>query len=461
MCRAMTGGNGRRCSGHGANRLIKAIKNDQKIVREISEFKKEHPNRVVPKRMRTKEANSISRTNAAYRTYYMTNVGMRDLDNQINESVAAAEKARRSKKKNCGVVAREHNKRANVAQGIKNEMLQLRDSASHGSALMAPLAYDKDGKAITDPTTGKHLNMRQATQLWMRANGCQVRETGQYISQEQAEKQVKELSEKYAKAGMKPQKPVLNEWDEKDLRKHAKNWIDHSSSGVWKDSAAMPKGKGLEKVSPSRTKIFKLTSPDGSLSEVKTDMHVVKNKEGKYFVQTRRTIAMTNIQTAAKQIHGFDTGEMIKHKVGIIEDREVIDEQSFSSAKEAEAYRKKQVRRLNAHNASDVAVLSRKAHVRRMEKNLPLMPQKESGQFSYSPTAARVENNAPKRKEYKAPSSEFLATASNSDEWTAREGYNVNSVDAEEMIKMNEEARRQERNKKARERRKNKKTAKK
>lgn len=223
----------------------------------------------------------------------------------------------------------------------------------------------------------------------MRYQGAPINERAQKCSPETAAKQ-KDIS--------KDVPMTLSPYTHEQVKDLASHWVETGTRTGWaenKNARPSKEQAGATKVIPTVSNSFRMNMPDGMVSEQRTDMHVLKNKNGGYTVEVRRTSAATNLQSSPIDTNGADLGEIIASKRGIMERRANLETKTFKNEKEALAFAQKTKRSLSQTAAADLAVKTRQAYVKWASKGggqEPLQKSAQPGTHLYSADGSKPIN---------------------------------------------------------------------
>ena len=388
MCRAKH--EGTRCSYSARIRMERANRNEEKLNSTVEAFQAKHGKKApLPEKLERDLAIFEERKHQAIRVYRTTNAGIKDLNQEINELDKMKSKIKRSKKKGAGA----------QIKNIEREQKRLQDEIKRGNTLRRVMRIngkllnqevtDVDGNPILDEEQ-RPINEKSAIRQNIIYSGGLMNERAQKSLPETAAAK-KDLS--------KVKKLALATWQRDDIKDVAKHWVeDGTNEGGWKANDNVRPAKGYKRVEPAKSKAFRMNLPDGTVGEVRNDVHIVE-KDGKYFVQTRRTIAMTNLQSSPQDTTGPLLGEIIANKTGEI-DRTVTvenDGASFSSPEEAKKYSRTVMNRLTQTAPVDAAIAMRESTVKWAAQGKVQHKFEQPGAHLYSPSEKKVnEKIAPK-----------------------------------------------------------------
>lgn len=346
MCKAKD--DGPRCSSNGRLRVTRAenytARIEAKRDREIAKNGK-----ISPKTARQLD-NAERRMYQATKVFYATPKGQEDLQNRIT--------IEEHRLNNLKSGTKEHRE-------TKRKINKLNKQMKQGQIDREMMYKNRD---ILEPGEKKEVRNK------LIAQGAPMNERAQKCSPETAAKQ-KDLS--------KDTPLTFQTYTHDQVKDLAPHWVETGTRTGWAENKNIRPSKenaGATKVVPSISNSFRMNMPDGMVSEQRTDMHVLKNKNGGYTVEVRRTSAATNLQSSPIDTNGADLGEIIASKRGIMERRVVLVNEKFKTEKEALAFANKEKRSLSQKASADLAVRTRQAYVNWAAKGNGQEPLQKAGQ---------------------------------------------------------------------------------
>lgn len=287
MCRARPGP---RCSNSGRKRHAAARKNLQKAQAQAQPFEDGGNDNPMPEKVAKSLHNAELRMEQANRVFYATPAGQEYLAEQIKEVQDSLPKRKPSPSKQ-GALRLWEEKQGKIERYDKllKEGIARRDDS-----------YKDYHEFISERPILRQEAINRGAEFSPRA---QRNKSGiDYTTG-------------------KPQKVELDDLSDEQLQR-ASTWVETGADSAWrKEESTRPPKKidGEEigsKAADSLTKMTRLSMPDGSVVEGRHDMHVTENKDGKYVVSMRTTVATSFEDASPVDKNTQELGHMLTNTRG-------------------------------------------------------------------------------------------------------------------------------------------------
>lgn len=340
MCRAK--GEGPRCSNGGDIRINRANKYSEKINKKV-EAELERNDGKLSKRTEWQQRNAERRMIAAKNVSYATPRGVqrlqdkKDIEEQRISNLPENTPQEKAEKRACGREIKRLD--ATMERGVANRKMMY-----HNMRLVGDEKRETREKAM--------------------AQGSNTNHQAQKATPEQVDQAMKNNPDHALS---------LRSWDRDDVKDVAHLWTKERTGWSANENTRPPKGGEGDVVVPSRSNSISMMTADGSYAEARYDIHVRKNKKGK-FVVSQRYIGATDWRDGGPMDEPpADTpeqrvGHLLASKKGRINRRDDTSINEFKSQKEATAFATKAQRSISQKASTRLALDSREAFVNRAAK---------------------------------------------------------------------------------------------
>lgn len=372
MCRAKD--EGPRCSYGGRIRIERAQRNLDRVQRQVAREKEartpdENGEYKLSARLQKQADNANRRMRQARVVWYATNAGVAQLNDKIEQEQVRLENIDRS------LPARKQRTQENSAN---RNIASFRRQIEQGNADRATM---RANKKLLEGDEKRQIRDK------MIAQGAEINERAQRATPETAASRVN---------ADKDQPLELKEWTRDDVKDLAKNWVEDGTRTGWKENPHVRPSKNLaggKPFAPATSSMLRMNTPDGSVGEVRVDIHQIKGNDGKYHVEVRKTSAATNLQSSPYDTVGLELGSIISSKTGAMSKNKTLVTKSFKSKAEAEKFVKQQRNSISQTLAVDTALEMRnstRAWALKTASQKKLQTTKQAGAHLYSAKGAGV-----------------------------------------------------------------------
>lgn len=288
MCRARPGP---RCSNSGLRRHDAARKNLNKTQQQVNDHQQEFgEDSPIPEKLAGTLRNAELRMEQANRVFYATPAGQEHLTSQIKEIQDSLPKRKPSPSK---VGARK------LWEDKHAKIKELDSQLQEGIARRGDSYLDYH-EFIDERPTLRQEAINRGAELSPRA---QRNKSGiDYTTGKPAKVELDDLTDaQLARAG---------------------SWVETGADGNWEKNSNIRPPKKIdgenigEKATDSLTKMTRLSMPDGSVAEGRSDFHVTKNNDGKYILSLRTTVATSFEDASPVDKNTQELGHLLKNTRG-------------------------------------------------------------------------------------------------------------------------------------------------